>query len=122
MQRIFPFRNPVLGCLAVVMYICLLWKLTYLLLLDWLQDLYDALLVVDDMDTLKYFAILASPHFPDNFIVFLTPVHNHSVNITLGETEGTFEPPCLISKGLCQPPTFLTSDPGRGAFFATEKA
>ena len=48
--------------------------LHYLLLLDRLQDLDDAFLIVMDIDALKHFAVLATTHFADHLVVVLISV------------------------------------------------
>lgn len=48
-------------------------ELAHLLLFYWLQDFYDALLVVDCVDALKDLAVLSSAHFAHHFIVVLVP-------------------------------------------------
>lgn len=51
------------------------WKQrAHLLLLDRLQDLDDALLLVLQINALKDFAVFASAHFPQHLVVVLVPV------------------------------------------------
>ena len=49
-----------------------------LLFLHRLQDLDDALLVVDDVDAFKDFTVLASANLPDDLIIILVPVDGDS--------------------------------------------
>lgn len=56
-------------------------ELSYLLLFHRFEDLDDALLVVDNIDTLKYFTIFASAHLSDDFIVVLVPADQRNVSV-----------------------------------------
>ena len=47
--------------------------MTYLLLLDWFQDLDDALLLRLCVDALKHFTVLASADFSDDLVIILAP-------------------------------------------------
>lgn len=53
-------------------------EMAHLLLLYWLQDLYDAFLVVDCVYALKDLTVLSSTHFAHHFIVVLVPASDQT--------------------------------------------
>ncbi len=88
-------------------------ELAHLLLLYWLQDLYDALLVVNGVYALKDLAVFSSAHFAHHFIVVLVPMSNQTSSyckvsvvknrICVGTTGGPGNLPPLNREGFIVP-------------------